>query len=332
MILFPVIENEPIVQENDKTRLDASKSFGSGSGSITEVQVKPSRTGAFVDVTTDRFLDWAYPFELEVDAANDKVHFNQGAGVLTATLAHGSYSMAALAVEIQAKMRAVGGALAYVVSLSSKNAFTIAAPAVFSLDPTQAASVLPSIGYSAALSAALTYTGEAVEEIAKLVTVQLTDESLQTKTTTSTVQVISELADDLYATDQDLRTHESDILKYVADGRATFKDFHRRAQQLILDYINKNGWLDIFAQKITKEHVVEKDQLRDWSAFMSLRLIFEGSISQVNDVFTKKAKHYEDLECDARKRLVLKLDLNKDGVASPREQITPFTSAFVVRR
>lgn len=338
MILFPVIENEPIVQENDKTRLDARKSFGSGTGSITKVEIKPARTEAFVDVTSDKYLDWAYAFELEVDATNNKIHFKEGAGgELIATLASASYSLEALCTEIETKLNAVG-ILNYTVALSDENEITISADGEFSLlvdtASAPAVSVLPHVGFTADALSVETKTGSKVETIEKTITVKLTDDSVVplTEERESSVSVISELADALYSTDQKLRTKESEILNFVAEGRASFKDIHRRVQTSIIDWINKNGWVDAFGEKISKTHLIDHSELTEWATYMALRLIYEDNQDAENDIFEVKAKRYKGEEVDARTRLILRLDLNKDGQIDLGEQVSTFSSAFVVRR
>lgn len=61
-MIFPNLELEPVVQVNDRTRLNASKSFVTqNEQAITLVQIKPSATGSFITVTDDMYLDWQYP-------------------------------------------------------------------------------------------------------------------------------------------------------------------------------------------------------------------------------------------------------------------------------
>lgn len=49
--IFPSLEVEPIVQVNDRTRLNASKSFATpDAGSISKVEIDPG-TGSFLDIT-----------------------------------------------------------------------------------------------------------------------------------------------------------------------------------------------------------------------------------------------------------------------------------------
>jgi hypothetical protein len=62
-MIFLSCIRESLVQVNDKTRIDVSKSFVSGSG-ITGISIKPDAAGAFISVYNINqekwFLDWAY--------------------------------------------------------------------------------------------------------------------------------------------------------------------------------------------------------------------------------------------------------------------------------
>tara|TARA_R110002020_G_scaffold94189_6_gene226890 strand:+ start:3625 stop:4332 length:708 start_codon:yes stop_codon:yes gene_type:complete len=65
MAIFPKLELESIVQENDKTRLSAKKSFISKTeAAVTLVRIKPDASGSFITVTgsssEDWYLDWEY--------------------------------------------------------------------------------------------------------------------------------------------------------------------------------------------------------------------------------------------------------------------------------
>ena len=61
MAIFPNLFTDPTVQVADRIRLDANQSFVSGEAtSISLVRIKPSASDAFIDVTGNRYLDWAY--------------------------------------------------------------------------------------------------------------------------------------------------------------------------------------------------------------------------------------------------------------------------------
>lgn len=64
-MIFPKLELEKTIQINDKTRLNATKSFISkGEAAITLIEIEPEAAAGFVDVTNadsdNYYLDWAY--------------------------------------------------------------------------------------------------------------------------------------------------------------------------------------------------------------------------------------------------------------------------------
>ena len=63
MSIFVDCINEEIIQVNDKTRIDVSRSFVSGA-TITDIEIKPESAEDFISVfNSDQeqwFLDWAY--------------------------------------------------------------------------------------------------------------------------------------------------------------------------------------------------------------------------------------------------------------------------------
>lgn len=60
-MIYPKLSTESVLQENDKTRLDASATFSNLGDVITLVEIDPLGDGTFYDVTGDMYLDYAYP-------------------------------------------------------------------------------------------------------------------------------------------------------------------------------------------------------------------------------------------------------------------------------
>lgn len=60
-MLFPNIEIEKTVQTNDKTRLDARKTFVTpDEAAISLLEIEPESGSGFITVTSAKFLDWEY--------------------------------------------------------------------------------------------------------------------------------------------------------------------------------------------------------------------------------------------------------------------------------
>lgn len=140
---------------------------------------------------------------------------------------------------------------------------------------------------------------------------------------TASISVVTSASDYLFSTDADLKLHESDILKWCEQGRSSFLNIHRRAQSIILKWLDKEGYVDINEEPFTKAAVVDIEEVKQWSTYLVLRLIFEGLSNAVDDVFARKAEYYSQLETEWRQRAILRLDVDGDGVADDGEGVDP---------
>lgn len=163
---------------------------------------------------------------------------------------------------------------------------------------------------------------------AAVVVVRITTDGAPT-TFSKTITVISVADDKLFSADSDLTSHESDVLNWVPKGRNSFLDVHRRAQSRILAWLDEHGYTDTSGDRLTKAAVIDIQEMKEWSTFMTLKLIFEGIKNQVDDIFDQKAKTYESLEIGARNRSILRLDLDGDGTAAAGEEKRITTSRLV---
>lgn len=164
----------------------------------------------------------------------------------------------------------------------------------------------------------------------KTVTARVTaGETVATKDLTITVLSVAD--DNLFSSDLELRVHEHDISQWLPSGRSTWNHMHRRAQSLILDYLDREGKVDSYGDKYTKEDFIDVQEAKEWSTFMTLRMVMESISNSVDDVFAKKAKLYESREIASRNRLVLRIDTDADGELSDGEQIEGPRTARLVR-
>lgn len=138
-------------------------------------------------------------------------------------------------------------------------------------------------------------------------------------------------ADDmLFSGDDDIKALEPDILKWVPDGRASWLNVHRAAQEKIMDALNKMGIEDSDGLALTAADVVDLDEVKFWSRDLTLALIFKGVQNIKDDVFAEKAKFYFGEASKATSRAKLRLDLDHDGEIEKSESIG-FRSAPMVR-
>ena len=138
---------------------------------------------------------------------------------------------------------------------------------------------------------------------------------------TLSVSVLTEADDKLFSSDSDLTSHEADILNYVPAGRNTFKYVHREAQKQILEDIYRLGIVGTGNQKLGKDAIVDIEEVRQWSKFFVLQLIFRDVSTSVGDKFEQLSEMYKMCALESRHKSILKIDLNGDAVLDSTEGI-----------
>lgn len=334
MSLFALLDFEGEVQSGDKTRLNASKSFASkGASEITSLTIKPDLNESAIDVfgpanPNDWTLDWVYTnFRFDLDSGNNTMIIEESGVEYTATVATGTYStLSALCTALQTALNAAS-ALTYTVT-SSDNIVTISATGAFSIQssPIQAMLKFDSDNEVEQIS----QVSEYVEYGQRIITVVASNGTV-TDTKYFYINVFSEEGDYLFCEDQDLVAHEPDILRWVIDGRSSFKDVYRRSQKMIVAWLDEKGYVNQYAEKYKKRDIIDIDEVKQWATYMSLRLIFQGVSNATDDVFSIKSKNYSLLEEGARQRAILRLDTNKDGIADATEGLSIYSGSLFRR-
>jgi len=228
-MIFPVLELEEVVQVNDKTRLDARKTFITpDEAAITLVEIEPHTGDGFIDVTNLLYLDWQFSTD----------------GVKTVSV----------------------------------RVTTDGSPSLY----------------------------------------------------TKTVSVLDADDDKLFSKDSDIMPYEPNILQWVKEGRSSFNDVHRAAQDRILGWLDENKVWDTSGNRLTKDAITDLNEVNDWSKFMVLRLIFEGLSNATDDIFREKSLRYKELEVQSRNRAVFRL--NRTGEAGGETIKTDMRSVGLFRR
>lgn len=337
MALFASLDIEKKVQVNDKTRLTGKRSFVTkGATALTTMTIKPGDDASAIsvfDADNDlRFLDWQFStFDIDVNATNNKLNFNEGGSELTATLATATYTLAGLAAEIKAQLDAAG-ALVYTVAVSDDEKVTISAPTAFSLLPetgtNRLVSILPIIKINPKpgfgdndFADKTSITGKRVRELPKTITIVIGDGST-TDTITKTIQVLNVVGDALFSSDKDLVFHRHNVLDFLPEGRNSFLHVHRRAQDLILAFLDENGHVDIDGDPLTLAAVTDAEEFRQWSTFVTLRIIHDELSNDPEDDFFAKASGFKAQERVHRKRAILRVDNDNDGKADIGEGVS----------
>lgn len=161
------------------------------------------------------------------------------------------------------------------------------------------------------------------------VIVRITGDVTGPVTYQKTILVVTESEDNLFSDDQMLVDHEDDILNYVRKGRDSFIDKHRTSQGIILNDLDKSGiWKDDNS-RYTASDITDIQEFKEWSKFLTLKIIFESISNAVDDIFSEKANRYRSMEVEAKKRAYLRLDSDGDGQVDNTEIRNIFTGDLV---
>lgn len=227
-MIFIQIKTEGTVQAGDKTRIDVEGTFISpDEAAITLIEIQPDASSSYVDVTSTKYLDWAYETE---------------------------------------------GTKAISVRVTTDGAPTTKADEIICL---------------------------------------------------------SESNDRLFSNDNDILSYEVDIYRLLRKGRSSFLDFHRIAQRIILDDLDQKGLTDNNGNRLTKLDVFDIEEVKEWSKYTTLSLIFKSVQSEIDDVYDQKSKMYSDMADRQKTRATIRLDLDNDGTV---DTVPNLVSGIMVRR
>ena len=146
----------------------------------------------------------------------------------------------------------------------------------------------------------------------KAVTVRITTDGAAV-TRSKNIEAVDAATDALFSSDEQLTSHEPDILKYVRAGRNSFLNKHRESQTRIMGWLDEHRVTDIQGKKLSIASIVDVTEVSEWSKYQTLQFIFEGISNDVDDIFSDKAKKYGRMVEETRNRAVLRLDVNGDG-------------------
>lgn len=161
----------------------------------------------------------------------------------------------------------------------------------------------------------------------KVATVRITTDGSPTAQT-ATITVVTAASDALFSSDAELVVNESEIMNFTRNGRNSFLDKHREAQSLIVNYLDHNRIWDSTGERLTKSAIVDVDEVREWSKYLTLQLIFEDLSNQIGDIFDKKAAKYRAMAERESERSVLRLDTDGDSTTDYKK----FTTGVRVTR
>lgn len=154
----------------------------------------------------------------------------------------------------------------------------------------------------------------------KTVTVKIVTDSPAEREVDYQTTVLTRSDDSLFSGDSELIGYEPDILNYLPKGKNSYLYAHRKAQDIIIAYLDEQRIWNKDGSRITKEEIAAitdneiRDQFKQWSTYQTLLIIFNSIQVSNEDIFEEKKRYYETLRDGARNRSALRLDLDKDTV------------------
>lgn len=321
-MIIPILHNEKKVQVKDLTRFNADQTvLVKGSlGAIKSVKIQAGADQTAIEVfnalSKNWFLDWAFTeFKFDVDSSNQKVYFRLNDIVQSVVVPTLTYGLNDLLLAIKDELEASVPTLSVSVTLDERNRilFTPSLPLIL-LPKAGGDSLLQHLGFQEDGQLQGLPVEYGLRKVTLTVETQDNDDVvLATASIHEYVEVYSVQGDALFSDDADLVGFENDIMKWLPSGRGSYKDLHRKAQKVIVDWLDRQGYRDNNFKKLTKFAFVDNSDVRLWATYTALRLFFSGANNQVGDVFKEKSNYYKGLEIEARDRAVLSLDLSGDG-------------------
>ena len=141
----------------------------------------------------------------------------------------------------------------------------------------------------------------------------------ETDTKTATLLVVTAAVDNLFSKDSDIVPLESNILEFVQDGRSSFIDKHRMAQIEILNELDAAEIWKADGTRYVASDISDIQEFKEWSKYVTLRIIFEDISNAIDDVYANKATAYQTAAINAKKRATLRLPRETGGENIPRK-------------
>ena len=160
------------------------------------------------------------------------------------------------------------------------------------------------------------------------IAIRVTDSDLVVSNETKTISVLSEAEDNLFSSDESLLASEGDLKLYLREGRTTFLDKHREAQQRILGELDRAGMTKSDGSKYEASDIVNVEEFKEWSKYLALQIIFEANSNDINDIFFEKSGRYRTLANETKHRAFIRIDRDGDGQTEKQEVF----SSYLVRR
>ena len=146
------------------------------------------------------------------------------------------------------------------------------------------------------------------------------------------MEVISEADDFLYSTDSQIFAIESELKRYIPDGRNSFKNVHREAQSRILNFLDRKRIWNKDGTPLSKMQINIHDEVSKWSLYETLFIIYTDLFISVGDKFAEKVNQYKELRNYERDRAAVRIDKDANGSFDASSEIQELKSFRMIKR
>ena len=138
---------------------------------------------------------------------------------------------------------------------------------------------------------------------------------------TYTLNVISEIEDNLYSNDSQIFAIENELKRYIPSGRNSYKNIHREAQSRILNYLDRKRIWNDDGTAYSKDQLNLTGELQKWSLYETLYIIYSDLFISGGDKFAAKLDDYNKLRNIERDRGAIRIDKDSSGVIDSNSEI-----------
>lgn len=150
----------------------------------------------------------------------------------------------------------------------------------------------------------------------KVATIEITtDGSPVTKD--ATIEVVNAVDENLFSNDGDFNGEDSEVMGYLKPGKSSYINFHRQAQKQILEDLYKKRIMataaDSTPEKIIAADFVDVNEVKQWSKYLALSLIYNDISNATDDVFAVKSVKNENKMKFWKEETLNNISFDKDG-------------------
>lgn len=146
-----------------------------------------------------------------------------------------------------------------------------------------------------------------------------------------TVSALDLAAQKLFSADSDLYRYEPEIDKLLPKKWSSWNLVHLESQKYFMDWLDEKRLFNDNGEKYVVNDLNDRDQVRQFSIFKTLELIYSGTFNAVGDIYSAKRDKYRELANEKLAKSQIALDTNKNGLADENER-TDLNTVNLVRR